>query len=119
MGNVQGTLFSPNFNHFVVVKAGPERLISHAGALLIPTLPCLPAHIRRSGAPFRGCGVIVVIVTESVAFVLLMRGVGACRARGASAHQDVGVIEDKPAERLTRRRGRLRSGTSVRSYARP
>ena len=38
MGEVQGTLFSPDFNHSVVNEARPERLSSDAGALLIRDL---------------------------------------------------------------------------------
>jgi hypothetical protein len=35
MGEVQGTLFSPDFNRSVVIEARPERLSSDVGALLI------------------------------------------------------------------------------------
>jgi len=38
MGEVQGTLFSPDFNRSVVIEARPERLSSDAGALLIRDL---------------------------------------------------------------------------------
>jgi Transposase DDE domain group 1 len=38
MGEMQGTLFSPDFNHSVVVEARPERLSSDAGALLMRDL---------------------------------------------------------------------------------
>jgi hypothetical protein len=38
MGELQGTLFSPDFNRSVVVEARPERLSSDAGALLIRDL---------------------------------------------------------------------------------
>lgn len=50
MGEMQRTLFSPDFNRSVVVEARPERLSSDAGALLMRDLSDrlgLPALARR------------------------------------------------------------------------
>ena len=50
MGEVQGTLFSPDFNQSVIVESRPERLSSDAGALLLRDLTDrlgLPGLIHR------------------------------------------------------------------------
>lgn len=38
MGEVQGTLFEPEFNRSVKVHSGPQRITSHAGAILLREL---------------------------------------------------------------------------------
>lgn len=50
MGEVQGTLFSPDFNRSVHIEARPEHLTADAGALLLRELTdrlALPALVRR------------------------------------------------------------------------
>jgi hypothetical protein len=50
MGEIQGTLFSPDFNRSIQIEARPERLSADAGALLLRDLTDrlgLPGLIRR------------------------------------------------------------------------
>ena len=97
MGEVQGTLFSPDFNRSVVVEARPERLSSDAGALLMRDLTDrlgLPAlageHLDDARDPDRICHPFLELLRT---WVLLL-------AHGWTDQNDVALLRDDPVLRL-------------------
>ena len=97
MGEVQGTLFSPDFNHSVVVEARPERLSSDAGALLIRDLTDrlgLPALAGELLDDPRDADRI------SHPFIELLRTWVLLLVHGWTDQNDVALLRDDPVLRL-------------------
>jgi hypothetical protein len=97
MGELQGTLFSPEYNRSIQVEARPEKLTSDAGALLLREVMerlgysrLFERHLTDPRSPGR--------VTHPYAEVL--RTALLLLAQGWSDQSDVGLLRDDPALRL-------------------
>lgn len=97
MGEVQGTLFSLDFNRSVLVEARPERLSSDAGALLLRDLTdrlALPALVRRHLSDPRDPDRI------THPFLELLRTWVLFLAQGWQDQHDAKLLHDDPVLRL-------------------
>lgn len=97
MGEVQGTLFSPDFNHSVLVEARPERLSGDAGALLLRDLTdrlALPALVRKHLSDPRKSDRI------THPFLELLRTQVLLLAQDWRDQQDAALLHDDPILRL-------------------
>jgi hypothetical protein len=97
MGEVQGTLFSPDFNRSVEIEARPERLSADAGALLLRDLSdrlALPALVRRHLTDPRDPDRITHPFLELVRTELLLL------AQGWRDQHDATLLRNDPVLRL-------------------
>lgn len=112
MGEDQGTLFSPEYNHAVRVEARPEKLTSDAGALLMREVMERLGYselIRKHLTDLRVPGQVIHPHVELVRTALLLL------AQGWSGQSDVSLLRTDPALRtaISCRRGQrpLREAT--------
>jgi hypothetical protein len=97
MGEVQGTLFSPDFNRSVHIEARPEHLTADAGALLLRELTdrlALPALVRRHLSDSRDPERITHPFLELLRTQLLLL------AQGWRDQQDATLLREDPILRL-------------------
>lgn len=104
MGEVQGTLFQPEFNRSIQVEARPERLSADTGALLLRDLAQrlgLPALLREHLTDHRDPARTVHPFVELILTHVLMD------AQGWTDQADVSLLRNDPILRLavSRRRG--------------
>lgn len=104
MGEEQGTLFSPEYNHAVRVEARPEKLTSDAGALLMREVMERLGYSELIGkhlTDLRVPGQVIHPHVELVRTALLLL------AQGWSGQSDVSLLRADPALRtaISCRRG--------------
>jgi len=104
MGEDQGTLFSPEYNHAVRVEARPEKLTSDAGALLMREVMDRLGYSELIGkhlTDLRVPGRVIHPQVELVRTALLLL------AQGWSGQSDVSLLRADPALRtaISCRRG--------------
>ena len=107
MGEEQGTLFSPEYNHAVRVEARPEKLTSDAGALLMREVMERLGYSELIGkhlTDLRVPGQVIHPHVELVRTALLLL------AQGWSGQSDVSLLRADPA---------LRTAVSCRRGQRP
>jgi hypothetical protein len=97
MGELQGTLFSPEYNRSIRVEARPEKLTSDAGALLLREVMERLGYGRlfeKHLTDPRSTGRVTHPYAELLRTALLLL------AQGWSDQSDVGLLRDDPALRL-------------------